>query len=357
MGSTVLDAQGTAGVIHFNVVSGGGEIAGFTLTGGAALHGGGIYLENGDAQVHHNLIVGNSATSRGAGVRATFGAPWIHHNVIWENFDAAPLDTADPHGVILEGTATGVVEHNLIGRSDGNGLLTSGSAAPLVRNNIMLENGIPGPPSRGRGMCWLSTTSPRITHNLFFANQVAALLFGGADHSGVGANSVSLSDVIDGNQDGDPLLVDPDGGDFALGAGSPAIDTGDPGAPLDPDGTIADTARSSSRRVSPTLRCRQPRTASCSSVSATRFAITPRSASRFPRRFSPVSPCTMSAVDPFGFWTPAVGRAAPTRSPGTGAMRRALTSQPASISCASKPRRCPAASLSCACVEPSGSRC
>ena len=241
IGVSILDAEGTASVIRFNTPPGtSGEISGFTITGGAAVHGGGIHIENGDANIHHNLITGNSATLRGAGVRATVSAPWIHHNVVWDNHDGNLMDGDDPHGVLLEGVATGIIEHNVIGRTQGNGLLTSASAAPLVRNNIVMENGVPGPPPHGRGICWLSSPSPRIVHNLFYANQRAAVLFGGADHTGAGVNAVSPSDEVYGNLDGDPLLVDPEAGNYSLMAGSPAIDAGDPIGPADPDGTLPD---------------------------------------------------------------------------------------------------------------------
>jgi hypothetical protein len=43
-----------------------------------------------------------------------------------------------------------------------------------------------------------------------------------------------------GNIDADPLFVDPTNLDFALSSGSPSIDAGDPSAPLDCDGTVAD---------------------------------------------------------------------------------------------------------------------
>jgi hypothetical protein len=240
IGVSILNAEGTASVVRFNAPPGtSGEIRSFTITGGAAVLGGGIRIENGDADVHHNLIIGNSATLRGAAVQANVSAPWIHHNVIWDNHDGNLMDGDDPHGVLLEGVATGIVEHNVIGRTQGNGLLTSGSAAPLVRNNIIMENGVVSPP-RGRGICWLSSPSPRIVHNLFYANQRAAVLTGGADHTGAGVNDVSPSDEVYGNLDGDPLLVDPDHGNYTLMAGSPAIDAADPSGPADPDGTLPD---------------------------------------------------------------------------------------------------------------------
>jgi hypothetical protein len=146
--------------------------------------------------------------------------------------------------VLAGGVVAGVIEHNLVGRTDGNGLLTSLEAAPIVRHNVFVENGVAGPPPRGRGICWLSTPPATIQHNLFFANEIAALLWpaGGApsNFSGAAANGVSASDGVFGNLDGDPLLSDPDGFDFHLQPGSPAIDAGDPAQPLDPDGTIAD---------------------------------------------------------------------------------------------------------------------
>ena len=61
----------------------------------------------------------------------------------------------------------------------------------------------------------------------------------------VGDVSFTYSCVEDGmtgsgNIADDPLFMDPSSGDFHLQDGSPCIDTGDPGSPLDPDSTIAD---------------------------------------------------------------------------------------------------------------------
>jgi hypothetical protein len=246
MGLSILDAAGSAGVIRHEA-SGGGRIAGFTIGGGIATSGGGIHVTSGDVEIDHNLVTDNRAAIRGAGIfvdRASAPpiAPWIHHNVVWANFDSNPADSTDPHGILYSGQAHGVLEHNVIGRSDGNGALTTMGATPSIRHNIFFDNGVPGPPPRGRGICILAGTPPVVFHNLFFMNEIAAILWpaGGGNMSGGFANGVSPTDQIYGNLDGNPLFVDADGGDLHLQSQSPAIDAGDPTLPFDPDGTIAD---------------------------------------------------------------------------------------------------------------------
>jgi len=246
MGLSVLDAEGTGRVVTWSAAS-GGRLAGFTLRGGTHDRGGGLFVEEGDPAIDGNLVTGNSAKLRGAGIlvlkqEAPATTPWIHHNVVWDNHDSDLGDTQDPHGVNYAGEAFGVFEHNLVGRTDGNGLITGDPSQPTVRHNIFLENGMAGPPPRGRGICWLSVTPAIVTHNLFHANELAAILWpvSGGNFSGVAANEVDPADDVYGNLDGDPLLADPDALDFHLTPGSPAIDAGDPGLPGDPDGTVAD---------------------------------------------------------------------------------------------------------------------
>lgn len=246
MSLSILDAAGTAGVVHHTAAV-GGRVADFTITGGLAVDGAGIRLNAGNAAIDHNLLVENGAELRGSGIFADPAggpaiAPWIHHNVVWSNFDTNDADATDPHGVYLSGQTTGIVEHNLVARSDGNGMLTFSGATPTIRHNIFLENGVATPTPRGRGICWTSGTPARISHNLFFANVLAAVLWpaGGGNLTGALANAVSPTDLVFGNLDGNPLLVDADGGDYHLQSASPAIDAGDPTLPFDPDGTIAD---------------------------------------------------------------------------------------------------------------------
>jgi hypothetical protein len=240
MGQSILDAAGSGSVVLLSA-PGGGRISGFTIQGGRADRGGGIHLTAGDHQIDHNLLLGNGARRRGGGIYVGGGAnPWIHHNVVWESFDSDLVDAGDPHGIQLGEAATGLVEHNLVGRGDSNGLIYNEDSAPVVRHNIFFENGTPG--VRGRGICALGdNVHAVVAHNLFWGNAIAAFVITGLGNvTAAAGNDADSGDGIYGNIDADPLLVDPDLGDFALQPASPAIDAGDPQLAGDPDDTIAD---------------------------------------------------------------------------------------------------------------------
>lgn len=243
MGETVLDAEGTGSVLRI-IGTGTATITGFTITGGNALRGGGVQIEAGSPEIAHNLIWNNGALNRGSGINIQGTAnPWIHHNVVWENFDLDLNHVGDPHGIQHGIDSTGLVEHNLIGRTDSNGLLTQENAAPTVRHNIFFDNGIEG--LRGRGICHFGAPATVIAHNLFWANKISALVLRNAqgvieNMSATQADAEFADDNLYGNLDGDPLFADVDAMDFRLLAASPAIDAGDPSLPADPDGTAAD---------------------------------------------------------------------------------------------------------------------
>src|SRR5688572_16250277 len=230
MGLSVIDAADQASVVRLR--SANTRVEGFTLTGGRAVRGGGVFVgpgATGTPVVARNLLLQNGATERGSGIFADVDtAPWIHHNVIWQSYDTDVAGGGDPHGIQLYG-ASGLVEHNLVGRGDSNGLLNEGpQSTPTVRNNILYRNGIAG--LRGRGFCALGNTATVIRNNLFFENVVAALIVRidgtPVDVSGTTANGVDPGDGIDGNFDLDPAFVDEGGMDWRLMAGSAAIDAG-----------------------------------------------------------------------------------------------------------------------------------
>lgn len=241
-GMSILDAEGTARVIELTG-SGAACVRGFTLTGGVADRGGGVFISAGTHEVSANLIIDCGALVRGSGLNVEGNAaPDVHHNVIWQSFDADLGDSGDPHGSQWGGSATGRFRQNLVGRGDSNGLFVIEQAAPEVSHNIFFEN---GDGVRGRGICFTGDPSTVIAYNLFWGNTISALVMRNLSGSfvnvdAVTANGLDPADGVYGNLDADPLLVDADALDFALTATSPAIDAGEPGTGTDPDGTVLD---------------------------------------------------------------------------------------------------------------------
>ena len=236
-----LDAAQSGSVVRCDAP--GVRVSGFTLTGGNATRGGGVDIEAGDAQVDHDRILGNAAVERGSGIYAAPGTtPWIHHDVVWGSRDAQPAAPGDPHGVQLTG-ANALVEFNTIGRGDSNGLIVESGAEPTIRNNLFYQNGS-ATLHRGRGICALGGPGTVIRDNLFYGNFLAAILVqvisSYQDLTAQQANDANPGDGILENLDADPAFLLADSVDVHLTAGSPAIDAGYTGSPLDPDGTRAD---------------------------------------------------------------------------------------------------------------------
>jgi hypothetical protein len=236
LADTILDAEQTGRVLTWDAPT--GRVHGFTLTGGVALAGGGVAVLSGQPEIDHNLILANGARDSGSGVDVVgTAAPWFHHNVVWLSYDLNMDHPGDPHGMQFRDSTAGLVEHNLIGRTDSNGLFYLETSEPVIRHNIFHRNGIEG--LRGRGICAFGTDQAVIAHNVFFENAIAALIVEG--HGNVSAQEANgLQPGFYGNVDGDPLLRDPEALDFRLSLGSAAIDAGDPQLPGDPDGTVAD---------------------------------------------------------------------------------------------------------------------
>lgn len=102
----------------------------------------------------------------------------------------------------------------------------------------------------------------------------AAVAFGGSvsdsilwmnaqgPETGLGAGRISFSNGtmpgVDGNIDVDPMFVNMAGGNLRLLDGSPCINAGDPGAPLDPDSTRSDMGAYFFNICAPEVICTQP---------------------------------------------------------------------------------------------------
>lgn len=283
---TVIDADGDGSVVTFeNGETSKAVLTGFTITGGFGtlnmdlnpevriLWGGGVYCFQASPTITKNVFTGNNAPNEifgdtiedlifgyGGAIGGVQASPTITRNIIHGNTAYAGAGIfifGDPiissnvihsnsafvgGGVIMAG---GSLSNNTIVFNDASfqgGAQAGGNvhivfspdfAPPRILNNI-----ISGARS-GAGITWEGVYQGGVMkfNNVwnntpdnygFAAPGAAEMTFGGrADHTG-----------IDGNISQDPLFVDAQTDNYHLQAGSPCINTGDPGivpAPAETD--------------------------------------------------------------------------------------------------------------------------
>ncbi len=248
--------------------------------------GGGIYIDNCDALISHNLIRNNTSNGRTAGVFAENCDPTITHNTIVDN-------VADTNGALEVDNTDAVISYNLVmhNRSQHGGGILCYRGSPTVEHNIIVENESTVMDwgcglyfawnctaianynlivdNRGGGV-YLGASSRilEFSHNTIADNpgrcgillynncelaMTNCILWGHGDPIWLAANSqltAEFSDIENAEQEGirieegvideDPRFLDPDEGDYHLAPDSPCIDAGDPNSPEDPDGSRAD---------------------------------------------------------------------------------------------------------------------
>lgn len=211
---TVISGDGSGPV----VTASGAEImsdaiiAGFTITGGNADYGGGIYIKNASPTVENNIIRNNTAAYFGGGVYIDGGLPTIRNNVIAGN-SAAVFGG----GVYVASGSPAITNNTIVGNLAtifGGGIFNL-RGSPTIGNNIIAIN--------------TAFTSGGI-HN-----------HGGSlssDYNNIWGNIPDdyynlTPGVHDIHQD--PRLDNPSGGNYHLLANSPCIDAGDPATPAGTD--------------------------------------------------------------------------------------------------------------------------
>lgn len=207
--------------------------------------GGGIFcIEFGEFIITNNLISNNIATGHlpimgGGGIYGWHTSMTINNNKIINN-----QAESDGGGIMLFETPN-LIHHNLIA---GNQAYRGGGIACFNSSGTMNNNTITGNFADLAGGVMAEDTSG-ISYIDFFNNILWADSSLDLNYEIVSTNvelDVSYCDIGDslwigdGNISEDPLFIDPGNGDFSLMAESPCIDAGDPGAPYDPDSTIAD---------------------------------------------------------------------------------------------------------------------
>ena len=243
--STIIDGTSSGSVVTFS----GSEatscvLSGFTIMNGLAWQGGGINGENCNATISHNIITSNTVEDD-YNLLASGGGIFLCHGSIRNNrivYNRCKGDNSMGGGGLI--FCNGRIENNQImeNRSDSFG----GGAREC--NALFLDNVISGNVAGYGGALYFchGTLMNNTIHGNRSEKEEGALSFcscfisnciiwgnGEGQNGQISGSSTPFYSCIQGWQGGgkgnisdDPLLADPDRGDFHLLPGSPCIDSG-----------------------------------------------------------------------------------------------------------------------------------
>ena len=189
-------------------------IVGNTFRGGNAYAGGAIgYYDGTTGLIAGNTIVSNTSAI-GGGIHCERSSPVIADNVIANN---GAIDPGGRGGGIAcySGSSPVLVNNTIYGNTAGyrgGGISLYDGCSPVVYDNIVAMNTA----GDGGGICLQEGGAPVLVCNDVWGNVTQ-------DYWGLAPGASDIS--------ADPLLEDPEHGDYRLQVGSPCIDAGDNDAP------------------------------------------------------------------------------------------------------------------------------
>jgi len=230
-----IDADSLGRVFYCDSLDAGTVIEGFTITGGLVEdHGGGMYLTYSSPTIRQCVITGNSVTGAGndaGGVRCHYSDPLFSECVFANNHSED-----DAGGIYCRNSSSPTFEYCIFAGNTsadkGGAILCYDDSHPLIHHATFYGNSA----GSGSGIAAMNYS------NVYVENSIIAFgTAGGAAYCDVGMTStISLSCTdIYGNLGGDwvgciepqlymshnfsedPLLCDPDEGDFHLEEDSP----------------------------------------------------------------------------------------------------------------------------------------
>ncbi|MFN0136777.1 MAG: choice-of-anchor Q domain-containing protein [Phycisphaerae bacterium] len=205
---TVLDGNELGSVV---IAPGGAtescRIDGFTITGGRAFHGGGIYVSSSSPTVVNNRIVGNLSTGEGGGIHVRESSrPLIANNVICGNSSQSFGGGVAASGLPTSGTLARLINNTILGNQAESGSASIYSGQLRMVNNLIAYN------SSGLYRFGGGGSVTYIRNNCFFSN--------------VGDIPSSSVVGVNGNFSADPRIADRNYGRVHLQSDSPCIDAG-----------------------------------------------------------------------------------------------------------------------------------
>jgi serine protease len=227
-----ITGTGTGSVVSASNVFSPTTFDGFTVTGGDAGYGGGMYIDASTLTVSNCVFQGNHTDNDGGGMFINDASPTVNSCT----FDTNTADTRGG-GIACVGTSSPLIANNIIidntvtapSSFAGGGIYANPSADPTIINNNIIDNMVNG---FGGGI-YFTNSSTTITNNIIIGN-VATM--GGGIYATSSPPNPAYNDVF-ANTPNDysgcsggtgSISVDPDfETDYNLSAISPCIDVGD----------------------------------------------------------------------------------------------------------------------------------
>jgi hypothetical protein len=251
-------------VIGFSIIHGLGTGNWPNVHGGAIHTGDSVTVNIDHCYFHDNLTTGTS--NRGAGIYINSSYSRISNCVFYDNesrfgpaiavgngsretvidscemYDNTCTDTNPNNMSVISITYSYdiTVSYCLIHHNNGTGVRNWGSYVTQIVNCTISGNG-------GYGINNTYYNSNIYVQNTIVAHNSLMAMFNSDQYGAVAL--CEYSDMMGatgmpwfgtGCIDTDPMFADTLARDYSLQIGSPCIDSGDPGSPLDPDGTVAD---------------------------------------------------------------------------------------------------------------------
>lgn len=181
----------------------------------------GIDVRSGGNTIEANIAHDNEDT----GIQIYAGASnnLVVRNVTYDNGD---------HGIDVSSSPTQRIIGNTVYNNVAAGINVEGSSTGVtVMNNIAVDNGIGSPRTHGNiRVDKTSTTGTTLDYNIYHLTAVDTMvIWGSTSYKTLAAMRTASGQEAHGIQ-GDPLWMNPGGGDFHLASGSPAIDSANSGA-------------------------------------------------------------------------------------------------------------------------------